>query len=476
MRKNMFIAGAFLLFVKPLVAQNWNQIGSTLTAEAFNDYLGGAVSISDDGTTLIAGASLNSGGGSLAGHARIYRWNGTNWVQKGSDIDGQFAQDQSGWSVSMDGSGNTVAIGSPYNSEFGSYSGQVRVYQWNGTAWVQKGTDIHGSSYCESGSSVSINQAGDIVAIGSPGTASATGAVNVYSWNGSAWIQMGSTLSGEAIDDYFGRYSVSLSDNGFRVASGGFMNDGNGNLSGYTRVYEWNGSSWNQLGADIDGLLAYEQGGYAVSLSGDGTKVAIGSPYKDIMGNSDAGAAKVYLWNGSSWILQGLEITGLNAGDFVGGSVQLDASGSTLVVGSQSADLGFPDNGAVTAYTWDGANWVLKGTTLTGSAVNAFFGKSVAVSADGTILAAGAPYVANSGEARVYCYPSYTQLTFNDCAAVTSPSGAMTWTTSGLYHDTLQSVFGCDSILVCSVTIGNTMNSFTETVCDTIYYPPSGAM
>ena len=35
--------------------------------------------------------------------------------------------------------------------------------------------------------------------------------------------------------------------------------------------------SWSQLGADIDGEAAYDNLGYSVSLSSDGTKVAIGA-------------------------------------------------------------------------------------------------------------------------------------------------------------------------------------------------------
>ena len=42
------------------------------------------------------------------------------------------------------------------------------------------------------------------------------------------------------------------------------------------RVYEYASSSWSQLGGDIDGEAANDYSGYSVSLSSDGTKVAIG--------------------------------------------------------------------------------------------------------------------------------------------------------------------------------------------------------
>ena len=48
--------------------------------------------------------------------------------------------------------------------------------------------------------------------------------------------------------------SVSLSGNGTIVAVGAPYNDGNGADSGHVRVYKYNGiNAWAQLGPDIDG-------------------------------------------------------------------------------------------------------------------------------------------------------------------------------------------------------------------------------
>jgi hypothetical protein len=62
--------------------------------------------------------------------------------------------------------------------------------------------------------------------------------------------------------------SVSLSADGSRVAIGAPYNDGNGNYAGHVRIYEYSGGSWTQLGADIDGEAALDKSGYSVSLSG----------------------------------------------------------------------------------------------------------------------------------------------------------------------------------------------------------------
>ena len=46
---------------------------------------------------------------------------------------------------------------------------------------------------------------------------------------------------------------------------------------GHVRVYQYSGSSWSQLGADIDGEAAYDSSGHSVSLSSDGTESLLGS-------------------------------------------------------------------------------------------------------------------------------------------------------------------------------------------------------
>ncbi len=143
------------------------------------------------GDRLAIGARNNDGNGSNAGHVRIYDWNGTAWIQLGADIDGEAAGDESGWSVSMNAAGDRLAIGARNNDGNGTNAGHVRIYDWNGTAWIQLGTDIDGEAAGdESGRSVSMNAAGDRLAIGArnnDGNGSNAGHVRIYDWNGTAW-------------------------------------------------------------------------------------------------------------------------------------------------------------------------------------------------------------------------------------------------------------------------------------------------
>ncbi|MDC3130596.1 FG-GAP repeat protein, partial [Bacteroidota bacterium] len=88
--------------------------------------------MSSDGNTVAIGADGNDGNGTNAGHVRIYDWNGSSWTQRGQDIDGEAAYDFSGFSVSINSDGNTVAIGAYRNNNGnGIVAGHVRIYNLN---------------------------------------------------------------------------------------------------------------------------------------------------------------------------------------------------------------------------------------------------------------------------------------------------------------------------------------------------------
>ena len=125
--------------------------------------------------------------------------------------------------------------------------------------------------------------------------------------------QLGSDINGDSSGDYSG-YSVSMSSDGTIVAIGSPYNDGNGSNSGHVRVYEYSGGSWSQLGTDIEGEAAGDSSGYSVSLSSDGTKVAIGATGNDAT-DPNGGHVRVYEYSSSSWSQLGADIDGEAAGD-----------------------------------------------------------------------------------------------------------------------------------------------------------------
>ena len=159
-----------LLLLVPLIGftQYWQQIGQDIDGEAANDWSGTFLSINASGSLIAIGAPHNDGNGTSAGHVRIYEWNGSSWFQKGQDIDGEASYNDSGTSLSLNYLGNRLAIGAPNNNGNGNNSGHVRVYEWSGSSWIQLGQDIDGDYYTGSGQSVDLNFIGDIVTIGSP--------------------------------------------------------------------------------------------------------------------------------------------------------------------------------------------------------------------------------------------------------------------------------------------------------------------
>ena len=112
------------------IAKSWKQIGEDIDGEDSYDESGYSVSISIDGTRVAIGARYNDGNGGDSGHVRVFEYNGTDWVQLGLDIDGEDTGDQSGYSVSLSGDGTTVAIGAPFNDGNEGDSGHVRVFEY----------------------------------------------------------------------------------------------------------------------------------------------------------------------------------------------------------------------------------------------------------------------------------------------------------------------------------------------------------
>ena len=159
----------FIVYFFPLItfSQGWNQLANDIDGEAIYDQSGCSVSLSSDGSILAVGAFGNNGNGSNSGHVRIYSFNGSSWVQLGDDINGEASNDYSGGSVSLSADGSIVAIGASENDGNGSNSGHVRIFNFDGASWNQLGNNIEGESFDDqSGSSVSLSSDGFIVAIG----------------------------------------------------------------------------------------------------------------------------------------------------------------------------------------------------------------------------------------------------------------------------------------------------------------------
>ncbi len=144
------------------------------------------------------------------------------------------------------------------------------------------------------GESISINGDGTIVAIGSyyynwSSTDNADGATFIYKWNGNDWALMGNRIDASTTGEHFG-YSVSIDSEGSKVAIGAYKYQ---TQVGTTRIYHWNGNDWTLIDSQIDGISDYGGSGSSVSISSNGSVVAISAPYDRDQG-LNTGATSVY--------------------------------------------------------------------------------------------------------------------------------------------------------------------------------------
>ncbi|CCG54687.1 Protein of unknown function precursor [Flavobacterium indicum GPTSA100-9 = DSM 17447] len=329
-------------------------------------------------------------------------------IQIGSNINGEAAGDNCGRKHSFSSDGTVLAIGASLNDGNGSNSGHVRVFKNISNTWIQIGSDIDGEAIDDYlGLSISLSSDGTVLAIGASlndGNGSNSGHVRVFKNISNTWIQIGSDIDGEAAGDYFGS-SVSLSANGTILAIGGHLNDGNGSNSGHVRVYQNISNTWTQIGSDIDGEAAGDWSGENVSLSSDGTILAIGASLN--AGNGiNSGHVRIYQNISNTWTQIGSDIDGEAAGDFFGSSISLSSDGSILAIGAFQNDGNGSNSGHVRVFKNISNTWIQIGSDIDGEAAGDRSGEDVSLSSNGTILAIGASLNdgngSNSGHVRIY--------------------------------------------------------------------------
>lgn len=94
---------------------------------------------------------------------------------------------------------------------------------------------------------------------------------------------------------------MSLSSDGSRIAIGGVYNDGNGNSAGHVRIFDLVGGVWTQVGSDIDGEAADDWSGDPVVLSPNGSRVAVGARYNDGANGTNSGHVRIFEIVGGVW-------------------------------------------------------------------------------------------------------------------------------------------------------------------------------
>jgi len=129
------------------------------------------------------------------------------------------------------------------------------------------------------GASVSLSSDGHVIAIGATTGFNdvnvQSGHASVFEYDATGWSQLGSAISGENLNDYFG-VQISLSSDGRTVAVGAVYHDTNYGIdAGYVRVFSFDDSDWTQAGSDIEGKAEGSHfGRLSLELSSDGKTLA----------------------------------------------------------------------------------------------------------------------------------------------------------------------------------------------------------
>jgi len=253
-------------------------------------------------------------------------------------------------------------------------------------------------------------------------SAANSGAVYIFVRSESGWhLQAYIKASNTGTRDEFGS-SVSLSDDGNTLAVGapwedssatGINNNENDNAaadSGAAYIFSRNGTTWSQQAyIKASNTDPGDKFGNTLSLSGDGNTLAVSAPREDssatgINGNendnavTDSGAVYLFTRSGNSWNQQAyLKADTTETNDWFGISLALNGNGNRLAAGKLSADY----SGKVCIFARSNGIWTQEGSLIGDNTTNGDqFGRALSFSNDGNTLAAGA-HLEDSGAAGV---------------------------------------------------------------------------
>ncbi len=332
------------------VAGEWVQVGERITGDALGVSDGFSNAISLDGS-IVATSDIFAEISGFAGRVRVFENISGEWTQIGEDIYGDEGNDDFGRNIALSSDGNIIAIGAPFNDNNGNNSGHVKVYENISGVWTQLGSDIEGENELDrSGWGVSLSSDGLSVAIGSTFNSNG-GQVRVFRFQSGNWIQVGEHIEANTDGAWFGR-RVSLSSDGSALAIGSPFHVSGGAAKGLVQVYEEISGNWVQKGQNITGEFDDDLLGYDVSLSANATVLAVAVPAP--LTSDGFNRVKIYQFQSGSWVQVGNDINGVEADEQFGASIALSPDGSTVVVGVPDSDENGANTGAARVFDVSG--------------------------------------------------------------------------------------------------------------------------
>jgi hypothetical protein len=426
--------------LRRLAHVGFDQVGSSIFGAPRNDTsldtgFGTAVSLSSDGLRLAVGAdghdvTPGSGNGALF----VYGFNATTsyWDQSAAffGVDGEGL----GSFFSMSADGSRVAI----RRNPGTLTSTVQVYDT-----VTKTLLGPAISTCAfKSSAVSISPDGNRLAVSceqfkinpSGLLSNNIGKVDIFQWNGVtlSWEPFGDSLQGSANNVLFG-WATSFDTSGSRVAVSAVLHSGGTNRTGAVFVYDHTESaSWDQVGDGniLRGYAHLDRFGSTLDLSNDGATLVVGAPTSG-PDNIQDGFVSAFELNGGEWVAKGQVLFGVpNSGESFGRSVAVSADGSRFAASSGNANNG---TGRVRLFEYKAGSWSQVNEDIEGLSVDDHLGyqqRAIALSGDGKRIVAGSKLAdvngIQTGRARIFdqdLTPSSSPTESPSTSPTSSPTG-----------------------------------------------------
>lgn len=372
----------------------------------FQAQFGSGVSLSTNGNRLAIGAyNQTVNGSATVGAAYIYNRDGNVWTQETTFTPiGIAPLGQFGHGVSLSGDGETVAVVSYMLSNNGiAEAGAAYVYVRQAGIWSMQArlTQPDTNTGDRFGSWVSLSKTGNVLLVAShrdDDVSDNAGSAHVYMRSEHTWVRSMKLLPSEkdASQGFGARLAINGDGSAMIIGAASALNTNPGRAYIFEpRTVEHVEVGYTaHTGVVKTGTVTYQS---AVSMSADGA-IYVDGVSADA---ADAGAVYVYQRTNRTWSFEAKVISADRAaGDRFGISAAISADGSTLIAGAaRDTHAGGTQAGSVYVYTKVGGVWTQQAKlTASDATASAFFGQSVAISADGNIAAIGAPQaVANQG-------------------------------------------------------------------------------
>lgn len=366
----------------------WSRVDHLYDPAVGDSYrFGAAVAIS--GTRIAVGSpGAYAAAGGRTGKASVFEPNAGTW-QIVANLDHGNAQANEAIGRSSALSGTTLLVGAP--EALGANpaaAGAAYVFEKLAGIWTQQ-VKLTPTSTRTQGFGTSVDLEGDTAVVGAPYDYP-TGAVYVYTQGSGDW-PLQQMLPGGGMQAF--GYSVSLDGTLLAV---GAPSDSSGTIhaapQGAVQLFSRSGISWSpQFTIQPNDAEMDDEFGLSVSLSGN--TLLVGAPRADVGIETDAGAAYVFFYNGSSWVQQA-KLLAPTVASLAGFGVSVALQGDTAVIGAGKEDPGTSVRGAAYVYKRTGTVWSWQATLAPAIAgpIPGSFGHTVSISDSGSALVVGAPF------------------------------------------------------------------------------------